>query len=66
MADHDDNQTSDSQLQADVAARKSAVANLLASKNKAGALAASLANPPFHAKNNDIKVLLFTLFSCSC
>jgi hypothetical protein len=65
MADHSDD-TSDAQFQADVAARKAAVASMLASKNKAGALAASLANPPFLAKNNDIKVLLFTLFSCSC
>ena len=54
MGDHEE--ISDSQLQADVAARKANVASLLAGKNKAGALAACLTDPPVHAKNNDIKV----------
>lgn len=54
MADREE--VSDGQLQAEVAARKSAVAALLQRKDKAGALAASLVDPPFQAKNNDIKV----------
>lgn len=49
-------EVSDSQLQAEVAARKAAVAGLLSRKDKAGALAACLTDPPVYAKNNDIKV----------
>ena len=59
MADRDE--VSDAQLQQDVAARKVAVAGLLSRKDKAGALAACLVDPPFQAKNNDIKVHYFTV-----
>jgi hypothetical protein len=49
---------SDSQLQSEVAARRTEVAGLLSRKNKSGALIAALTNPPVQTKNNDIKVLV--------
>ena len=59
MADMDEGvQVSDSQLQSEVGARKATVESFLSRKDKAGALAACLTNPPIQAKNNDIKVYL--------
>ena len=48
--------------EAEVSARSTQVSGLLQRKDKAGALAASLKNPPVNSKSEELKVS----FACFC
>ena len=52
----DDGKADDSQFQAEVSQRSSEVTLLLQKKDKAGALAKALENPPLWAKTAEVKV----------